>query len=460
MTTHRSARAWRRAARGQTGDSVSRPRSDAPRLRTLLLQSSVLVTLLALVVLAVPLALYIQSTNTAEATSALEREATRVVALDPHDLRELPAPMDPQVSLGLYDSNGARIARVGPDADSDARGALEEGSTRVKREDGDLAVYVPFDQPGGQQTTVRAVIPESIPRDQTYRAWLLLLLGCGLALLVAGVVAVQRSRVIARPFERIADAATRMRSGDLAVRVGATGVREGDDAGWLLEAASREAAQRIHAEITLAQDANHQVRTPVAAARVTLESALADPRADLRAAADQAVVQLERAAGAIEGVLSLRPYDGVRSSPSAAAGVVFDDVRLRWAQHLRRIGRDLLVVADDDARDVMTSEIVLRESLDILVANAVDHGRGTVRVVAREAAGALVVEVIDEGTIGADLPIETLFSRGTTTRSDGSTGGLGLALARSMAEQAGGRLRLAQATPTTFSLILPEARGA
>lgn len=435
-------------------ESTRAPSAVAPRLRDLLLRSSILITALALLVLAIPLALYINSTNMAEAVAALEREATRVVALSPDDVSHLPAPMDPDVSIGLYGSDGGRIAGQGPIQDADARGALAEGTTRVKDEDGDLAVYVPFDQPGGQQTTVRAVIAESIPRNRTYVTWLLLLVGCVLALTLSGLVAVRRSRQLAQPFERIAAAARQMRSGDLVMRIGPTGVREGDETGWLLEEASRETAHRMHREIEVAQDANHQVRTPVAAARVTLEAAMAEPGADLRAAATQAIAHLERAGSAIEEVLALR-RDGLRDSPAAPAGPIMDGVRSRWAPLLRGGGRELQVVDDAEARAVVVSEIALRESLEILVSNALLHGTGTVSILSRELAGSLAVDVVDEGTIAQEFSVDALFVRGATTRNDASSGGLGLSLARSLAEQAGGRLLLAARTPTTFTLVLP-----
>lgn len=429
--------------------------ADAPRLRSLLLRSWLLVTAIAVAVLALPLAIALQRANASDVVAQLEREATRIVALTPDDATSLPTPMDPRVSLGLYAADGRLLVGDGPATDEDARGALTEGATRVQHEDGVVAVYVPFDQPGGAQTTVRAVMPESVPQGRTYRAWGLLLLACLAAFGVAALVAVRSSRRLALPFERIADAAHQMREGGMDVRVGATGVAEGDEVGRMLEEAALATAQRVHREIELAQDTNHQVRTPVAAARLTLDAALTVPGSDLAAAAEEAIAQLDRASAAIDEVLALRRPDG--RAETAEAGPVIDELVARWTAMAARSGRTLVARVDGDAAHLVVAAAALRQALEVLLDNALRHGSGTVTVLARDAGGSLVVDVEDEGAMPAEILDAGPFSRGTTTRADGSTGGLGLPLARSLAESVGGRLALASPGPARFTLLLPES---
>jgi sensor histidine kinase regulating citrate/malate metabolism len=67
-----------------------------------------------------------------------------------------------------------------------------------------------------------------------------------------------------------------------------------------------------------------------------------------------------------------------------------------------------------------------------------------------EMGGAVSIGVSDEGALLLDPRL--LFQRGT---SGGSGHGIGLALARSMAEAAGGRLYVVRAAPTTFGVTLP-----
>ncbi|MDT7630345.1 MAG: hypothetical protein QOI50_2275, partial [Pseudonocardiales bacterium] len=93
--------------------------------------------------------------------------------------------------------------------------------------------------------------------------------------------------------------------------------------------------------------------------------------------------------------------------------------------------------------------------LTVLLDNAVGHGGGGVTVAIRDAGQALAIDVSDQGT-GVTIPTDQLFTR----RAAGAAGhGIGLALARSLAEAEGGRLRLTTPSPPTFTLLLPTAES-
>jgi signal transduction histidine kinase len=87
--------------------------------------------------------------------------------------------------------------------------------------------------------------------------------------------------------------------------------------------------------------------------------------------------------------------------------------------------------------------------LAVLVDNAAQHGAGTVTVHARDASATTAIDISDEGT-GLDDDQTDLLDRRTAKGH-----GIGLSLARDLAEAEGGRLRLSSRTPTTFTFFLP-----
>ena len=96
----------------------------------------------------------------------------------------------------------------------------------------------------------------------------------------------------------------------------------------------------------------------------------------------------------------------------------------------------------------------MNEILDVLLDNADRHGAGAVAIARpRRASGWLAVDVADEGAGFAGDPEAAFAPRG---RRHGH--GIGLALARSLADAEGGRLTVTRAAPEpVFTLLLPAA---
>ena len=117
-----------------------------------------------------------------------------------------------------------------------------------------------------------------------------------------------------------------------------------------------------------------------------------------------------------------------------------------WTERLARDGRTFRTARQADLPDPPASAAAVRQIVGVLLDNALAHGAGTVTVTAREAGpDAVALDVADEGPGVAPEELA------------GSRDGLGVALARRLAEAEGGHLRLSRPSPPQFALLLRAA---
>jgi signal transduction histidine kinase len=273
------------------------------------------------------------------------------------------------------------------------------------------------------------------------------------AVAAAAVLGGWLARRLTVPLEALAGDARRLGDGDFATRSGRSGVSELDDVAEALDSTAARLDKVLERERRFSSDASHQLRTPVAAVRVQLESAQLDPGADTRAAISAALRELDRLEQTVEELLALA-RDGHRDAGPLALRAVLDDVETDWRGRLAATGRPILVRAEQGLPLVHASRSATRQILDVLVDNAARHGAGEVLVRARRTPRGVVIEVGDEGG-GIVGDADAIWTRGV-----GDGHGIGLALARSLAETAGGRLVLERAAPRpVFVLVFPGTSG-
>lgn len=258
-------------------------------------------------------------------------------------------------------------------------------------------------------------------------------------LLAAGMVA---------PLRQMTDVAQRMARGDYSGRVRTTAT---DEVGRLAEAFNQMAAdlQQVEAERRdLIATVSHELRTPLAAMTAVLEN-LADgvvpPDAEHLAGA---LAQAERLRDLVADLLELSRLEAgvIRLEPRDVelAVVVADCVREvahagRTASYDVAIASDLVVTADP-AR--------LRQLLVNVLDNAGRHSPSdtAVSVTAGATDDHWWLEVVDRGPGVPPDDRERVFQRFGTDATGGGTG-LGLAVARWVAELHGGTLRFADPEP-------------
>ena len=209
-----------------------------------------------------------------------------------------------------------------------------------------------------------------------------------------------------------------------------SGVAELDAAASALSTTAQRLGDVVERERAFTADASHQLRTPLTSLRLALESEIAQPRADPTLALHEALTDVDRLEATLTDLLALA-RDTVTDRRTADVASLLHDREPAWRARLVAAGRSLSVRVDEGTPRVRVSATALLTVLDVLVDNAVQHGRGAVTIDATPAppAGARIA-IADEGRLTVDP--DMLFER----RSSQAAGhGIGLALARSLGER-------------------------
>jgi signal transduction histidine kinase len=405
----------------------------------------------AVVLFALPLGLVLQRSYRDDELLRLQRDTvadTRGIDIsEAPDPVELPSTRD---TLAVYAKSGRRVAGVGPPAaDRDVRSALLTGKAQDRAGDGVLYVAVPLLSNERVVGAVRAVRADSRVAARTRQAWALLA-GAALALVVLSIVAaLVLGRRLALPLERLTATARRLGDGDFSVRAPRSDVSEIDAVGRALDATAERLDTMLEHERAFTADTSHQLRTPLAALRIELESLELDGVAPERVAV--ALDQAARLEQTIETLVAVR-RDGHRNAGPADLRPLLDAVEADWRGRLAAVARPLNVRAPEHPVRALVSAEIVREILEVLVDNACVHGAGSVNVTMREMPGAVAVDVADEGKGFAD--VASAFAR---ERRNGQAHGIGLPLARSLAEAEGGSLQVSRAAPRPVVTLLLRA---
>lgn len=422
-------------------------------LRRRVLVVIVSVTALAVALFLVPLAVAVRLLYHDQTVAALQRDAAWVATAVPDEAArdvgvalKLPTRLSGELAVGGYTVDGARLFGDGP-AHSRLAASSTDGHVHDMVEDGFLAVSAPVPSDEGTALVIRVATPNEQVDNRIHQAWLLM---GGLALLVialAAGVAVRQSARLAAPLERLTCAAQALGGGDFSIRPSPSGLREADQVGQALESTAHRLGAVLARERAFSADVSHQLRTGLTGLLIGLESALSRPDADLTTAARTALGRGERLQEIIDDLVRLSRHSRVPTQPLDLRELV-KEIDQEWHGPLAEQGRRLTFTVEPGIPPVTAQPAAVRQILRVLLDNALRHGRGEVAITISDVGSGLAMEVTDHGPgvqEGADPFV----------RSSGDSHGIGLALARSLAEAEGGRLVLSRARPPLFTLLLP-----
>jgi signal transduction histidine kinase len=409
-------------------------------MRRRLISSTLAVVLVVIGVFGLSLVIVESRTIESSAQDGVESEAVRltgivenrILAGEPVDARGL----DRQIAEDRY-----AVVRV-PGHPEVHLGSRPDGKVISASQRGDHGESITVEES-------RSTISQEIGRT------LLVILAVALlAVLAAVALAVRQARRLASPLTDLAETAERLGSGDPRPRHRRYGVPELDRIADVLDASAERIARMLTAERRLAADASHQLRTPLTALSMRLEEivATADDREAVKEEAAIALGQVERLTDVVQRLLTNSRDPRTGSAVDFDLDEVIKQQVEEWRPAYQGEGRSVVLSGARELRAVGTPGAVA-QVLATLIENALMHGAGTVTLHTRVTGNQAVVEVSDHGpgvppVLGARVFERTVSGRNST--------GLGLAVARDLAEADGGRLELLQQRPPVFALFLAQ----
>jgi signal transduction histidine kinase len=262
-----------------------------------------------------------------------------------------------------------------------------------------------------------------------------------------------------RPVQAITDEVDEIGVSELARRVPDPGTK--DEIGGLAQTMNRmleRLEQSVERQQRFVADASHELRIPLTRLRSSLEVELETPR--------DPVASIEAALGDVIGMQKLsddllylaRADEGLGTFDPTPLDL--DDIVIRELDRLATRGRAEVDRSGLSGAHVSGDRAQLTRLVRNLLDNAERHARAIVGVALTEEAGEAILTVVDDGPgvdpADADVIFER-FGRADAARAAESGGvGLGLAIAREIAERHDGSLRLIDRRPgATFELRLP-----
>jgi signal transduction histidine kinase len=215
--------------------------------------------------------------------------------------------------------------------------------------------------------------------------------------------------------------------------------------GWVVAAGALAVALAARRELDARMErlarAAHELRRPLTAARLAAHG-LAGANGDRPARAAALERELARAGRLVSDLDAVRgvaaPVWPGESRPVVVAELVAE-VAEEWRELAAGWGRRLVVDPLDAAGAVVRGDDGrLAQALGNLVANALEHGAGTVRLGANLRARGVAVHVTDDGS-GLPGSLDELVGR---ARAGRGARGRGLAIAAEIARAHGGALRV------------------
>ena len=449
-------------------------------MRRRFLVSLFLFTIVVLVGLEVPLGTSFRQRERQSVVDGLGRDATALSAIavddlqhgDVDNLRALSDRYAHQAGEGvtIFDTAGRAVVAVGPTPSTAIRSGLSAQLARalagakpsglVHRPGPDL-LYVAAPIGAGRSSLGVTVVaaPTTAMEARVRRNWAELGVIGVVVLAVSGGLGLVLARSLMRPLAELDDAVAGLSAGDLGTRAAVTtGPPELAAVVRRFNAMADRLQELVEAQQAFVADASHQLRTPLTALRLrleTLDEAVDAPaRADLEAAIDET----HRLSRLVDGLLALAKMEASRPARTTInVAAVVDDRVQAWSPLAEERSVDLRARTPASVWALAVPGF-LEQTLDNLIANALDvsPSNTAVELVVGRTPAWVEVHVVDQGPGLSATERQRAFDR--FWRQDGSARdkgtGLGLAIVRQLVRLSGGEVELQSAPGSGLDAVV------
>lgn len=308
-----------------------------------------------------------------------------------------------------------------------------------------VSVVLPVKDHGRTVAVVQIVSPAADVNAQIAQIWQFRLLVGAVVLLAASAVAVVIASTLARPLRHLDAVARRIGDGDYSVRASTKGPPEIATLARTLNDSARQTNALLTSQRSFVADASHQLRTPLAAMRLTLDNVrdtTDDPALSGRIATIDA--EIHRMSRMVEGLLALARAESTSAPAQPIDLAAIIDLRIStWSAALQDTGVELIVELDRPCW-VTATPGALEQVLDNVLSNAlaVVPASSRITIVARRTASSAELIVADQGPGMTAEQRARAFDRFWRAGPPGTGTGLGLAIVQQLVDHDGGQAEL------------------
>jgi signal transduction histidine kinase len=325
---------------------------------------------------------------------------------------------------------------------SNERSGFERRSRAALALGGTPQIDVVVTLPDSEQVTFRTVIPPAEPPLPKQ-----IFVELGLLTAVLGVVLYLMARTITGPLSDLARAAEAVGRGARHLPLRETGARELRDATRAFNVMQERLHRYLDSRTRVLAAMSHDLRTPLTRLKLRVESL------DSEALRERFVADLDEMNDMVNGALSLfRGMNEDEPERPVEVAPLLDELRAEFAE----VGESVTLESAASAL-IVARPHALKRCLANLISNAVKYGERA-RVVVEDTESELVLHVIDDGPGIPTHELERVFEpffRLESSRNAATGGtGLGLGIARDIAQAHGGSIVLRNRAPHGLEAIL------